>query len=320
MKLRVSASTAFGAKIVVTLGLLFYLTRKVDIAPVFAQIRALAPAWAIGAAALVLLQLALSSLRWQLICRRLAAHLSLGAACRLTLIGHFFNQVLPTALGGDAVRVWLATREGVPLGPAVRGSVCDRVVGLVALTMMISGAFLMSPGLAADQPPLRNAFRLTAIVGFGGLLGLFVFGASTARWLVAHRGLEPVGRLLHDLHRVLYAPATSAATLALSLAAHLCAVGAIVMCARGMAIDLAFGAALTVLPAVMLVSMAPVSVAGWGVREGAMVVGLGVLGIGAADALAISVAYGLVQVGVGLAGGAVWFARRGDRTAPRRAG
>ena len=50
-------------------------------------------------------------------------------------------------------------------------------------------------------------------------------------------------------------------------------------CARGLRIDLDFGAALVIVPAVMLVSMAPISFAGWGVREGAMIVGLGLAGI-----------------------------------------
>jgi uncharacterized membrane protein YbhN (UPF0104 family) len=57
----------------------------------------------------------------------------------------------------------------------------------------------------------------------------------------------------------------------------------------------------------MLVSMAPISLAGWGVREGAMIVGLGLAGIVPADALAVSVAYGLLQLALGLLGGALWL-------------
>jgi uncharacterized membrane protein YbhN (UPF0104 family) len=60
----------------------------------------------------------------------------------------------------------------------------------------------------------------------------------------------------------------------------------------------------------MLVTMAPISFAGWGVREGAMIVGLGLAGIAAADALAVSVAFGLLQVVLGVPGGVLWLARR----------
>ena len=75
-----------------------------------------------------------------------------------------------------------------------------------------------------------------------------------------------------------------------------------------MGIGLDLGAALTVVPTIVLVAMAPISIAGWGVREGAMVIGLGLLGVSAADALAVSVSYGLVQIAVGVLGGSLWLA------------
>jgi len=56
--------------------------------------------------------------------------------------------------------------------------------------------------------------------------------------------------------------------------------------------------------------MAPISFAGWGVREGATIVGLGLLGIAATDALAVSVAFGCLQLVLGVPGGALWLARR----------
>lgn len=64
----------------------------------------------------------------------------------------------------------------------------------------------------------------------------------------------------------------------------------------------------------MLVSMAPISFAGWGVREGAMIVGLAWLGVVAADALAMSVAFGFLQVMLAVPGAVLWMARR--RTVP----
>jgi hypothetical protein len=61
----------------------------------------------------------------------------------------------------------------------------------------------------------------------------------------------------------------------------------------------------------MLVSMIPISFAGWGVREGAMIMGLGGLGISEPNALAVSIAFGLLQLIVGLPGGALWLMRSG---------
>jgi len=126
-----------------------------------------------------------------------------------------------------------------------------------------------------------------------------------------YRLTEPLGKLTRDLHRVHYSRGISAAILGLAAAVHILNVAIIYVCARGMDIELDFGAALIVVPAVMLVSMAPISFAGWGVREGAMIFGLGLLGIPAADALAVSVAFGILQFLLGLPGAAWWLALRG---------
>ena len=82
---------------------------------------------------LLVLQLVLLALRWQVVNRIVDAPMQSGQVLRLTAIGHFFNQVLPSGFAGDAARAWLAAREGVRLGPAVRAIVCDRVIGLLVL-------------------------------------------------------------------------------------------------------------------------------------------------------------------------------------------
>jgi hypothetical protein len=53
--------------------------------------------------------------------------------------------------------------------------------------------------------------------------------------------------------------------------------------------------------------MIPVSIAGWGVREASMIVALSYAGVGAADAFAISVAFGLINVIAGIPGGIFWL-------------
>lgn len=301
---------AFGLKVAITVGLLGFLLRKVDVAAVLAQIRAIAPAAAIAAGLLLLAQLVLLGVRWQLVNRIVDTVMPRGQVLRLTMIGHFFNQVLPSGLAGDAVRAWLASREGVQLGKLVRGILCDRVVGAVALVIIIAVALFASPHLAADKLPATQVFRTIAVLGLAGLAALFLGGELVARLLMRHRFTEPLGKLTRDLHKVLYSRGTSAAILALAAGVHILSVAIIYVCARGMHIDLDFGAALIVIPAVMLVSMAPISFAGWGVREGAMIFGLGLLGISASDALAVSVAFGILQFLMGVPGGALWLARR----------
>ena len=174
-------------KLAITLGLFAYLLRKVEIAPVVRQLRAMAPAAAVAAEALLLLQLALLALRWHLVNRIVDAPMRASQVLRLTAIGHFFNQVLPSGFAGDAARAWLAAREGVQLGPLVRAIVCDRVVGLLVLVLMVSLTFFALPDVAADKVPARNAFGVVALLGVAAAAALFLLGAPVADLLMRHR-------------------------------------------------------------------------------------------------------------------------------------
>jgi uncharacterized membrane protein YbhN (UPF0104 family) len=181
---------------------------------------------------------------------------------------------------------------------------------LVALVIIIAVTFFVSPHLVADKLPATHVFRIVAVLGLSALAALFLWGEQAAGLLKRYRLTEPLGQLTHDLHKVHYSRGISAAILGLAAAVQFLNVATIYVCARGMHIGLDFGAALIVIPAVMLVSMAPISFAGWGVREGSMIFGLGLLGISAADSLAVSVAFGILQFLLGLPGAALWLALR----------
>lgn len=311
MKQKTYAWIKFGLKLGVTIALVAYLLGKVDLAPVLTQIRSMQLGVAAIALATLFFQLTLVSLRWMLVNRLVDADMPFRQVFRLTLIGQFFNQVLPSAVGGDAVRAWLSSREGVPLGRAVTAIVCDRAVALVVLVLIISVTFLVFPQMAADSVTMKRLFTVIALLGLSGLSGLFVFGNPIARLLAHYRITRPLGKLIGDLRKVLYSATTSALIIALATAVQFLLVVAIYLCAIGMDIPLRFGPALLVVPAIMLVSMIPISYGGWGVREGAMIFGLGQLGVTVSDALAISVTYGLMQIALGLPGGALWMAQTG---------
>ena len=61
--------------------------------------------------------------------------------------------------------------------------------------------------------------------------------------------------------------------------------------------------------ALVVITLVPISIAGWGIREGAMIFGFALVGVAEADALALSVATGLCQIVAGIPGGLIWLAR-----------
>jgi uncharacterized membrane protein YbhN (UPF0104 family) len=74
--------------------------------------------------------------------------------------------------------------------------------------------------------------------------------------------------------------------------------------------SIALGWALVLFPGVLLVSMLPISLGGWGVREHAMVVAFGLVGVPADAALSASILYGLCLLIASLPGGVLWLAER----------
>jgi len=184
--------------------------------------------------------------------------------------------------------------------------------------LIVSCTLFVLPVLVPNKFPAIDLLRIFALIGLSALAALLFWGALLARLLMRYRITSYIGKLVRDFRKVLYSPAMSAAIMTLAGAVQVLLVMAIYLCAQGMNIHLEFSAALLVTPTIMLVSVIPISFAGWGVREGAMILGLGVLGIPEPDAFAVSVAFGLLQLIVGLPGGALWLTRSGAaRTAVR---
>ena len=83
------------------------------------------------------------------------------------MIGTFFNQTLPSAIGGDAVRLWLVARAGAGWRAATYSIFVDRAVGLIALAVIIVASLPWSYRLIGD-PHGRIALLL---VDFAALAG-----------------------------------------------------------------------------------------------------------------------------------------------------
>ena len=105
--------------------------------------------------------------RWRMIMRLFGPALPPRASIRLFFEGYFFNNALPSTIGGDAVRIYRAHRLGLPLAASVNGVLLDRVTGL-------SGLFIL---VAAGQPLLyarvedsatRMAFAAILLAGAAG--------------------------------------------------------------------------------------------------------------------------------------------------------
>lgn len=291
-------------KLAVTAGLLWFVIDKFALGAVAERLRTMQPFWAVAAIAALLAQTIFAGLRWHHVGLLLGAPISLRQAMRFTFIGQFFNQVLPSSVGGDGVRTWLVSRSGVSIARAAVSIFCDRIAALVMLTIIVAAAL---PTLIIEtdtQIPSIHTLALTlpALTALG-LFFLFLFGTKLSSTLIKFRLTRPVGVLIRDLRILLFTPTKSLSITGLAFLVQLLTVLAIYLCAKGLNIDLNF-APILLLPLILLISMVPISFAGWGLRETAMIIGLGFAGIDSQAALAISVAFGVAQIIVSLPGAA----------------
>jgi glycosyltransferase 2 family protein len=300
---------ATAAKAAITAGIIWVVLSHVDLAPVAARLRRLGPLEVALAILPFALQMVLAAERWRVICDRLGVALRFVPALQIVTIGTFFNQTLPSAVGGDAMRVWLLVRDRVTFGKAVNTVLCDRVFALVVLIGLSTATLPLFYRHVAD-PSARYGVTAFIAIGLAGVAVFLVFGTQIAHLLRRWKFSRPFGELAHDFHRLFTAPAVTASLATWSLTIHLLTVLAAWVLARVLAIDASLLDCLIVIPPVVLVMMLPVSIAGWGLREGAMVVGFGFVGIRPSDALAISICFGLASIIIGLPGGLLWLWNR----------
>jgi uncharacterized membrane protein YbhN (UPF0104 family) len=98
-----------------------------------------------------------------------------------------------------------------------------------------------------------------------------------------------------------------------SLLIHSMSVSAAWCLAKSVAAPLEWSEALLLVLPVLLVATIPVSIAGWGTRETAMVIAFGYAGLPESDGLIVSVLLGIAMFAAGLVGGVVWILDRGKR-------
>ena len=155
------------ARIVVSLALLYLALRGINFAAIQSRLSQINLLWIAFAVLVTIFQIFLGALRWREISALCHAPLTDLQAFRYNMIGAFFNQTLPSSIGGDAVRLWLVNRTGAGWRAATYSILTDRAVGLIALALIIVASLPWSYGMIAD----RNGRIALVFVDFAALCG-----------------------------------------------------------------------------------------------------------------------------------------------------
>ncbi|MGJ4892270.1 lysylphosphatidylglycerol synthase transmembrane domain-containing protein [Bradyrhizobium sp. HKCCYLS3077] len=293
-------------RIVVSLALLYLALRGINFAAIRERLSQISIGWIVLGVAITLLQIFIGALRWREISALCGAPLTDMRAFRYNMIGAFFNQTLPSSIGGDAVRLWLIGRTGAGWRAASYSILTDRAVGFIALALIIVASLPWSYGLIANENG-RLALVFVDAAALAAGAGFLIIGYLPAAWMKAWWPTRHVYACSVIANKVIFGKATAVKIAALSLSVHVLAV-VIAWCAvRSIAASVGFEQLFLLTPPIMLITMLPISIAGWGVREATMMVTFGYAGLAPADGTVVSILFGAIYFIVGGMGGLVWI-------------
>ncbi|MCK4864879.1 MAG: flippase-like domain-containing protein [Gammaproteobacteria bacterium] len=206
--------------------------------------------------------------------------------------GSFFNQGLPTSIGGDAVRVLDVATKGHRKRDAFIGVFIDRILGLSGLLILNLVANYFLPGLLPE-----NLFLMINVIVLAGLLGFITF-IYIHKIKALHKGrlLSYILRVSKQLNRILHDLRSISFHLVIGVLIHLFSIINIYLVGQSVGLEYDLLTIAVIVPPVILLTLIPVSLAGWGIREGAMVGLFGLIGGVAANILSMSILYGIILI------------------------
>src|SRR3954453_17323720 len=293
-------------KILISAALLYFSLRKVNLSDLASRINIASLGWIGMAIATTFLQIFVGVLRWREIGAACGAPLAIKQAMRFNLIGTFFNQTLPSSIGGDAMRLWLVARGGAGWRAATYSIFVDRAIGLIALAIIIFASLPWSYSLIAD-PNGRSALLFVDFAALAGGVGFLVLGRLPWPWLERWWGTHHVHACSVIANRVIFSRERGPTIAVLSVLVHVLAVVIAWCVVQSIAAPVVFSQIFQLVPPVMLITMLPISIAGWGVREATMGLAFGYAGLMTNEGVNVSLLFGAVSFMVGACGGLVWI-------------
>ncbi|MBE3134608.1 MAG: flippase-like domain-containing protein [Acidobacteria bacterium] len=308
-------------KIGVSVGLLAVLFSRVDAGRLWTYARGASPAWIGTALALFALTILVSAWRWALLLRAQDVSVPGTRLVASYLVAGFFNNFLPSNIGGDVIRIKDTSIQAGSKTLATTIVLVDRGVGLIGLVFVAAlgatvGSVFQDPTQQVTVPVvpwlLWLGFAVSAGLSMPALLAPTAVGRLLRSLGVFHRDWveERALRVTRALARFAQTPRALAGCFVGALLVQTLLVLFYAAIARSMQIPVSPWSLAVIVPLTLLVQLLPVSVNGFGVREATFAFHFVRVGLPVESALAVSfVGAGLVIL-VSLAGIPVHVARR----------
>lgn len=298
-------------KIVVSVVLIYIILRTVDINALWGVVRHANPWLLVAALVATMAGVVLRGYRWQILVRDQGVDATLGELTALWFVSFLFTNLLPSGIGGDAIKMYELSRSSDRGPQAVSSVLVDRFMGLFALQAIALGALVF----AWRMLPLQVVIFTIALFGASLLVAWIV--SSRPLWDTLVRWIPPVEKLLSiKVVGALFDSLQSYSRQALLRSFSVGLAFNVLLISMNVLIGTALGAEVPILyylvfvPITSIVLIAPISFAGLGVREGTYVFLFSLAGMAQEVALSLSLlVYVIGTVSPGLVGGVIYLLR-----------
>lgn len=315
------------AKICVSGALIVYLVQRTDLTEVWEVVQG--ADWRIltGAFFLFYVGYAITASRWRVLLGALGKAPPFWFLFRSFTVAVFFNNFLPSTVGGDAMRMYDSWRSGISKTSSVAAVLMDRFMGLAALLLFALCGLLLGAHSSFGDSNVVTLVGIGAALAFLLLLALiFLPDAFSSRFsgmvaMLPARLAEGVNSIVSTLRSFAQRREALIAALALSIALQTNVIVYHWLVAGAFGLDVPLSAFFLIIPVAIAVMMLPISINGIGVRESIFVLLLGTQGVSQEEGLAYAwlvYAFLLIQ---GLIGGVVFALRsEGAKASPANTG
>jgi hypothetical protein len=294
------------------IGLILYLFRE-QLPAVFQHLKSINPFYFLAAVIIFFLGLIGVAYRLRLVVMAQQTELSPGLAYYVNLIALFFNNVLPSSVGGEMVKAYYLYKNANGKVSAFSAVIVDRLFGIVTM-ILISMSAVLFWGQAQSSPRILSSiiFLTLFIITFGVL----VFNKKIADSLCqVHIPLVP-GILLEkirDIYKAIHDYRGHKRIVLRCVLLTLVGQGSYIIAnyllARSLSIDIPLGFFFFFVPIMLLIGVAP-SVNGIGVREATFLFYLNEF-TSPEKALALSLLSTFFLIFIGIIGGIIYAFKGG---------
>lgn len=305
-------------KIALSFALFGFVVAKVSPTGLWQTLRPADPGLLALAAGLFLFSNLVGSWLWARLLRAQGVPIPYAKAASYYFVGLFFNNFLPSNIGGDIARISDARKHADHVSPVFSATLMDRLIGVLAIGFV---AVLASVAVL-DRVRLYAIYTTTLIVfllALGLFLAIFHRGVLEAverpfRWAGARNVERAIARLLDDLHGYRSQGRTLAVVFVASAMVQVSRILVHYVVGLSLGVRVAASYYFLFVPVLAALISLPISLNGIGVREGAAVVLFQMAGMTRQQSFAIPFLTYLLSVLISLLGGLIFVSRP-----PRRA-